>query len=204
MRDTCLGADKDCSPSTNTVSAALDGAAGNADSHSPVISADGRFVAFSSAATNLLENAPKGRQIYMRDTCTGGPAGCKPSLALISSDPEGLLAGTEAILPSISSSGRFVAFVAITPDATAKDAAARSWVPESRHSEQRTAAGLPPRHLFQHAELQPKNENLVAARRRPSQLHETCWTGLERARETDCAGEREKRDRLHRYRSGKR
>ncbi|MGB2627778.1 MAG: IPT/TIG domain-containing protein [Candidatus Acidiferrum sp.] len=126
VRDTCLGADKDCSPSTNTVSASLDGSAGNADSHSPVISADGRFVAFSSAATNLLENAPKGRQIYMRDTCTGAPAGCKPSLALISSDPEGLLAGTEAILPSISSSGRFVAFVAITPDATAKDAAAEA------------------------------------------------------------------------------
>jgi hypothetical protein len=124
VRDTCLGADKDCSPSTNSVSVSLDGSAGNADSHSPVISADGRFVAFSSAATNLLENVPKGRQIYMHDTCTGAATGCKPSLALISTDPEGSLTGTEAILPSISSSGRFVAFVAITPDAKAKDVAA--------------------------------------------------------------------------------
>ncbi len=120
LRDTCLGADKDCSPGTKIVSAALDGAAGNADSHTPVISADGRFVAFSSAATNLLEDAPKGRQVYIRDTCTNAAAGCKPSLALVSIDPEGALIGTEAILPSISSSGRFVAFVAVTPDPDAK------------------------------------------------------------------------------------
>jgi WD40-like Beta Propeller Repeat len=115
VRDTCVGADKDCSPSTKTVSAALDGTAGN--------SADGRFVAFSSAATNLLENVPKGRQVYIHDTCTGAAAACKPSLALVSTDPEGALVGTEAILPSISSSGRFVAFVAITPDPNAKVAA---------------------------------------------------------------------------------
>ncbi len=42
------------------------------------MSADGRFVAFSSAATNLVENTP-------------------------------------SILPSVSFSGRFVAFLAITP-----------------------------------------------------------------------------------------
>jgi WD40-like Beta Propeller Repeat len=120
LRDTCLGVSSDCSPNTKTVSAALDGTAGNADSHSPVISADGRFVAFSSAATNLLEGTPKGRQVYMHDSCIGAGAGCKPSLALISTDPNGTLVGTEAILPSISSSGRFVAFVAVTPDESGK------------------------------------------------------------------------------------
>jgi hypothetical protein len=120
LRDTCIGVEKDCSPSTTVVSAAPDGAAGNADSHTPVISADGRFVAFSSSATNLLENAPKRRQVYIHDTCMGADASCKPSLALISTDPEGALNGTEAILPSISSSGRFVAFVAITPDPASK------------------------------------------------------------------------------------
>jgi WD40-like Beta Propeller Repeat len=124
LRDTCVGADKDCAPDTKIVSAALDGTAGNAESHTPVISADGRFVAFSSSATNLLESAPKGKQIYMRDTCLGVSVPCKPSLALISTDPEGALNGTDAILPSISSSGRFVAFIAVTPDQTASSAKA--------------------------------------------------------------------------------
>jgi hypothetical protein len=122
LRDTCVGVEKDksCSPSTKAVSATIDGAAGNADSHTPVISADGRFVAFSSAATNLVEGAAKGKQVYIRDTCIGAPPSCKPSLELVSVDPEGALNGTEAILPSISSSGRFVAFVAVTLDASAK------------------------------------------------------------------------------------
>ncbi len=119
LRDTCLGADKDCTPSTKTISAAIDGTVANAESHTPVISSDGRFVAFSSAATNLMEGAPKGKQIYMRDTCFGAPAGCKQSVALISTDPDGTLNGTEAILPSISTSGRYVAFIAVTPDQTA-------------------------------------------------------------------------------------
>lgn len=126
LRDTCVAAEKDksCSPSSKTMSAAIDGSAGNADSHNPVISADGRFVAFSSAATNLVEGAPKGRQVYLRDTCLGAAPGCKPSLELVSVDSDGKLGGTEAILPSISSSGRFVAFVAITPDPNGKSAAA--------------------------------------------------------------------------------
>jgi hypothetical protein len=115
LRDTCLGAQNGCTPDTKVISAGLDGAAGNGDSHTPAMSVDGRYVAFSSAATNLLENAPSGRQVYLRDTCIGAPASCKPSTVLISTDPEGALVGTESIFPSISSSGRFVAFLAITP-----------------------------------------------------------------------------------------
>jgi hypothetical protein len=134
LRDTCLGADKDCAPSTKTISAAADGTVANAESHTPVISADGRFVAFSSAATNLVEGAPKGKQIYVRDTCFAAPEGCKASVALISTDPDGALSGTDAILPSISASGRFVAFVAVTPDKSAsagKAAASSSASPNS-------------------------------------------------------------------------
>ncbi|HEY2120537.1 MAG TPA: IPT/TIG domain-containing protein [Candidatus Acidoferrum sp.] len=142
LRDTCVGATNDCSPSTKIVSAALEGTAGNADSHSPVISSDGRFVAFSSAATNLLENSPKGRQVYIHDTCIGATADCKPSLALISTDPEGALNGTEAILPSISSSGRFVAFVAITPDPNTKLAATESAAQGSTSSSTSPNSGL--------------------------------------------------------------
>jgi hypothetical protein len=115
LRDTCVGAPSGCAPSTQTVSAGKDGTLGNDASHSPVVSADGRYVAFSSAATNLVSGAPEGRQIYLRDACTGAPATCKPVTSLISTDAAGALTGTEAILPSISSSGRFVAFVAVTP-----------------------------------------------------------------------------------------
>jgi hypothetical protein len=62
-----------------------------------------------------VENAPAGRQIFLRDTCSGAATSCKPATSLISLDPNGALVGTESILPSVSSSGRFVAFVAVTP-----------------------------------------------------------------------------------------
>jgi hypothetical protein len=86
------------------------------------MSSDGRYVAFSSAAANLVENAPGGRQIYLRDTCAGAAASCKPSTQLISTDSNGGLVGTESILPSVSSSGRFIAFLAITASQAANHA----------------------------------------------------------------------------------
>jgi hypothetical protein len=114
LRDTCLGAAKDCTASTKTISVGADSSVGNGDSHDTVMTSDARYIAFSSAGTNLVENAPSGRQVYLRDTCIGAPSSCKPSTLLISTDEEGKLGGTEAILPSISTSGRFVAFLAVT------------------------------------------------------------------------------------------
>jgi hypothetical protein len=126
VRDTCLGAPSGCAPTTQTVSVGKDGTAGNDASHSPVISSDGRYVAFSSAATNLVSEAPAGRQVYLRDTCVGAATACKPATSLISTDPGGALTGTEAILPSISSSGRYVAFVAVTPSHESQVAGAKA------------------------------------------------------------------------------
>jgi len=97
------------------LSVAADGGAANDESHTPSMSSDGRYVAFSSAATNLIENAPAGRQIYLRDTCAGAGDFCKPSTQHISLDSNGALVGTQSFLPSVSSSGRFVAFLALTP-----------------------------------------------------------------------------------------
>lgn len=114
VRDTCVAAPNGCSASTQLASAASDGTAGNAESHMPAMSADGRYVAFSSAATNLVEGAGTGRQVYVRDTCAGAASTCKAETTLISTDTGGALNGTEGILPSISSTGRFVAFVAVT------------------------------------------------------------------------------------------
>jgi Tol biopolymer transport system component len=114
LSDTCLGAGNGCTPSTRTISTAADSSAGNGASHNAVMTPDGRYVAFSSAATNLIENAPLGRQVYLRDTCAEASGSCKPNMMLVSTDEEGKLFGTEGILPSLSSSGRYVAFLAVT------------------------------------------------------------------------------------------
>jgi WD40 repeat protein len=114
-RDTCLEADASCQPRTLLISSALDGTAAADDSRSPSMSSDGRYVAFSSAATNLVAEPGTGRQVYLRDTCFGVSGSCTPATQLISTDPSGTLGGTEAILPSVSASGRFVAFLAVTP-----------------------------------------------------------------------------------------
>ena len=115
LRDTCEGASADCQAQASLVSVSSIGEPASGDSHTPSMSSDGRYIAFSSDATNLAENAPTGRQIYLRDTCAHADASCKASTILISTDSGGMLVGTESILPSISSSGRFVAFLAITP-----------------------------------------------------------------------------------------
>jgi hypothetical protein len=114
LKDTCVGVTNGCSVNTRVVSVAADATAGNADSHNAVVTPDGRYVAFSSAATNLVEGAPAGRQVYVHDTCIGADSSCKTSTTLISTDSQGALSGTESILPSISSTGRYVAFVAVT------------------------------------------------------------------------------------------
>jgi WD40 repeat protein len=122
LKDTCVGVSSGCSLITRVVSVAADGTAGNADSHNAVVTPDGRYVAFSSAATNLVDGAPAGRQVYVHDTCIGGENSCKPATTLISTDSQGALNGTESILPSINSTGRYVAFVAITQSHTPRPA----------------------------------------------------------------------------------
>lgn len=123
LRDTCEGAPASCRPETSVLSVAPSGDPGAGDSHTPSMSSDGRYIAFSSDATDLVENSPPGRQIYLRDTCAGSADACKPSTLLVSTDSEGTLVGTESILPSLSSSGRFVAFLVLTPSHSRSPAA---------------------------------------------------------------------------------
>lgn len=125
VRDTCEGAPAGCKPGTSRVSIAADGGATDGDSRAPSISADGRFVAFESSATNLVAAGASGRQIFLRDTCAGAAGDCAPSTALISTDPDGKLAGNENLSPAISASGRFVAFVSMTPARAANSAPGR-------------------------------------------------------------------------------
>ncbi len=109
--------------STALVSISADGSnPGNGESYNPVISSDGRYVAFVSLATNLLTNPPPGGfdgatpQVFVRDTCSVVPpltlGGCIPTTYLVSVSPDGTAAGNGASSrPSIADLGLFVAFV---------------------------------------------------------------------------------------------
>jgi Tol biopolymer transport system component len=88
VRDTCAGAPAaaNCTPATTLISLAPDGSFANGASDSPSISASGRYVVFSSLATNLVAGtaASLQPQIYLRDLCVGAAAGCQVSTTQIS------------------------------------------------------------------------------------------------------------------------
>ena len=70
----------------------------------PDISADGRFVAFASEASNFVAgDVPGTADVFVRDRRTG-------TTELISRGTDGFPAGGGSVAPSISADGRFVAF----------------------------------------------------------------------------------------------
>lgn len=80
------------------------GAQSSGNSNSPAISSDGRFVAFTSAASNLVAGDTNGRpDIFVHDRHTGATTRVNVSSA-------GLQSNGESFTPSISGDGRFVAF----------------------------------------------------------------------------------------------
>lgn len=91
---------------TARVSVNRSGAEGNASSRDPVISADGRHVAFVTDATNLGlgEDIRAGADIYHHDRTSR-------TTQIVSIDPDRLLFGSGNFgNPSISAEGRFVVF----------------------------------------------------------------------------------------------
>ena len=67
-------------PSSLRVSVSTDGGDGDGDSNLAAMSADGRYVAFQSAATNLVAGDVNGEDdVFVRDTCVGAPSGCVPA-----------------------------------------------------------------------------------------------------------------------------
>jgi len=113
LRDTCLGISSGCNPQTILVSQANDGEAANTDSLQPSISSSGRFVVFSSAATNLAAAATGGtKETYLRDTCLNAASGCVPSTTLVSIGADGVTAANgSSTEPFISADGQYIAFV---------------------------------------------------------------------------------------------
>ena len=91
----------------------------NSSNTAPTISADGRFVAFVSDATNLVLTV-NGQQIYRHDT-QSGVNGQNVVVSLDSADQPGI--GGTSTAPSITADGGFVAFSSsaplISPAATA-------------------------------------------------------------------------------------
>jgi hypothetical protein len=129
LRDTCRGATEACTPSTTRVSVATNGSQGNGASGEPVFT--GRYVAFSSLASNLVTGDSNGlRDVFLRDTCIAEPA-CTPSTRLVSvghlGDPaDGASSDPQVGFPLRGSNGydfhgRFVAFVSAATNLVAGD-----------------------------------------------------------------------------------
>jgi Tol biopolymer transport system component len=91
---------------TVAVSAGYDGRPNDGDATAPSISADGRYVAFESDASNIVrdDRRPAGnglRAVYVRDLATGRTQRVGPDVRA---------RGHDANTPSISGNGRYVAF----------------------------------------------------------------------------------------------
>lgn len=115
VRDTCFGVASGCNPYTALVSAAPDGSEADSDCFFPSVSADGRFVAFESAASNLVPGASNGMiQVLLHDRDASGsgvfdqPGNTTDILVSIGTDNKP--ANMNAMSPSLNADGRYVAF----------------------------------------------------------------------------------------------
>lgn len=89
---------------TTRVSIASGGIQSNGASFLPSISADGRYVAFSSDASNLISGDTNGEgDVFVRDRQTN-------SITCVSLDPSGAQGNSFSYLPAISANGRYVVF----------------------------------------------------------------------------------------------
>jgi Tol biopolymer transport system component len=90
---------------TRRVSVSSAGTEGNGNSFEPAISADGRFVAFTSGATNLVEGQyVSDTAVYVHDLATGAT-----EWVSVPRSGDGINAG-RSYQPSLSADGRYVAF----------------------------------------------------------------------------------------------
>jgi Putative Ig domain/WD40-like Beta Propeller Repeat len=97
---------------TSLVSRNAVGSAGNGVSSQPAISADGRFVTFTSASSNLTGDSNPGQfQIFLRDTQSN-------TTTLVSQATGGAVGDGASNQPSISSNGQFVTFTSASSNLT--------------------------------------------------------------------------------------
>ncbi len=95
---------------TTRVSVATDGTQADAASRDARMSADGRWVVFSTTATNLVPGAVgKNRKVLVHDRQTG-------STSEVSVRPDGTSGTKNSEAPTISADGRYVAFLSYDHD----------------------------------------------------------------------------------------
>jgi Tol biopolymer transport system component len=100
---------------TTRTSVAADGTEANGSSSAPAISADGRYVAFSSDADNLVPgDTNEEEDIFVRDRQTG-------EVVRVSVASNGTQANDSANEPAISADGRYVAFESYADNLVVKD-----------------------------------------------------------------------------------
>jgi hypothetical protein len=100
---------------TERVSVSSSGIQGNFLSLWPALSADGRYVAFTSYATNLVSGDTNGQiDVFVHDRQTG-------ATERVSVDSSGNQGDDFSIYPSLSSDGRFVAFRSLATNLVAGD-----------------------------------------------------------------------------------
>ncbi|MBI4733602.1 MAG: S-layer homology domain-containing protein, partial [Rubrobacteridae bacterium] len=101
--------------STTRVSVASDGTEGDSQSGYPSISSDGRYVAFSSYAANLVTGDTNAvSDVFVHDTNDG-------SVIRVSVTPSGTEANMDALYSAISSNGCYVAFESFADNLDADD-----------------------------------------------------------------------------------
>lgn len=105
---------------TERISVSSNGVEGDAESSSPSVSANGRFVAFVSEATNLVPGDTNGwPDVFVRDRQLG-------TTVRVSLGPSGAQATRGSFQPRISADARFVVFVSDDPTLVAGDTNARA------------------------------------------------------------------------------
>lgn len=112
VRDRLLGVTERASVSTS-------GEQANGPSSSPAISAEGRFVAFASAASNLISDDANGTwDVFLRDRLLG-------TTVVVSISSDGQHADGGSHYPVITPDGRFIAFVSSAGNLAPGDADGR-------------------------------------------------------------------------------
>ena len=100
---------------TRRLSIGIDGAKANDDVFAGGISANGRFVALTSTATNLVPGDTNGEQdVFVRDLATG-------DTRRVSIGPQGVQADGGSGIASLSADGRYVAFDSGAANLVARD-----------------------------------------------------------------------------------
>ena len=130
LRDTCqslLNAVQptgNCTPKTILVSASPAGTPGNAASTNPALGTFGLFVAFQSAATNLVsQSVPPGvQQIYLESGCSvllNLQASCPLNNVLLSVDASGNAGDKDSTNPTMDPEGLVVGFQSLADNIVA-------------------------------------------------------------------------------------